>query len=375
MTAQRVPGAPRLIDWTGERCVPWAPDPPVIYEHYHRYLFASQLVRGRNVLDLASGEGFGAALLAEAALSVTGIDIEQLTIEHSRRNYSAENLEFTVADARELSQFEPATFGVVVAFELIEHLAEHDRLLSAIERVLTPDGIVVMSSPDRTVYSEARDFQNPFHVRELTSEELLSLLRGRFTNVQAWGQRLLGGSMIWQVDGGASGVDTVQRFMIERAGDDWHQAAGITAMYALAVASNGELPDSLPTTSWVVDAGDELLHAVGRAMAAEVAVRDELASVRDELRVVNDALANERETLASERRLTAVLEDRAAGDERTIAKLHSELANYQAMVVSSVTWQLFQSARRTVYRLLGGRESPLGKLLQKALRGLGRLIR
>jgi O-antigen biosynthesis protein len=367
MSARRVPGAPRLIDWTGERCVPWAPDPPVIYEHYHRYLFASALVRGRNVLDLASGEGFGAALLAESALSVTGVDIEDQAIEHSRGNYSAENLEFRVADARELSAFEPGSFGAVVAFELIEHLAEHDQLLAAIERVLTPDGILIISTPDRTAYSDDRDFQNPFHVRELTSEELLSMLRSRFANVRAWGQRLANGSTIWPFGAAASDVEAGQRFIIERDGDDWRQASGIQAMYAIAVASNGPIPHT-PPSSWLVDASDELVHLAERARASELAIGDQLGSVQRELLTAGDMLANER-------RLVAVMEDRAAGDDQTIVKLQSELADYRLMVESSVTWQLFQRCRRVLYGILGGRETPVAKLLQKALRGIGRLVR
>ena len=47
----------RLIEWTGERCVPWTGDLQVVYEHYHRYLLARPLVEGKRVLDLASGEG------------------------------------------------------------------------------------------------------------------------------------------------------------------------------------------------------------------------------------------------------------------------------------------------------------------------------
>jgi Methyltransferase domain len=101
--------------------------------------------------------------------------------------------------------------------------------------------------------------------------------------------------------------------------------------------------------------------------AALIEQGKKLEGIRRELLAVGDSLANER-------RLTAALEDRAAGDERTIAKLQSELTNYQSMVQSSVTWQLFQRARRVAYGLLGGRESPLGRLLQKALRGIGRLI-
>ena len=54
----------RLIEWTGERCVPWSDEVQGIYEHLHRYHFAASLAEGKHVLDLASGEGYGSALLA-----------------------------------------------------------------------------------------------------------------------------------------------------------------------------------------------------------------------------------------------------------------------------------------------------------------------
>ena len=41
MSLQRRAAAPRLIEWTGERCVPWAPDVQVVYEHFHRYIWAA----------------------------------------------------------------------------------------------------------------------------------------------------------------------------------------------------------------------------------------------------------------------------------------------------------------------------------------------
>ena len=79
--------APRLIGWTGERCVPWTDDVQVIYEHYHRYAIAARFVRGKRVLDLACGEGYGTALLAAHAAEVVGVDIDQTTVEHARQNY------------------------------------------------------------------------------------------------------------------------------------------------------------------------------------------------------------------------------------------------------------------------------------------------
>ena len=77
MLPRQVKGAPRLIEWTGERCVPWAPDVQVVYEHLHRYLWARRLVGGRRVLDLASGEGFGSAILSEEAEEVVGFEIDE----------------------------------------------------------------------------------------------------------------------------------------------------------------------------------------------------------------------------------------------------------------------------------------------------------
>jgi SAM-dependent methyltransferase len=359
VSVQRVRDAPRLIEWTGERCVPWAPDPPVIYEHFHRYLFASRLVGGRDVLDLASGEGFGAALLAGAARSVVGIDIDERTVEHSRLNYAVDNLRFEVGDARDLSQFEPRSFGAVVAFELIEHMAEHDQMLGAIDRVLAADGVLIISSPNKQAYSDERDFQNPYHVHELTLAELLALLKGRFTNVSAWAQRTIGGSLLSPLEQAAPAANELQRFSIERSDGDWRVVDEPSPMYVIALASNGELPGS-SLESLLVDAGEELI----KTHISERGARHQLESVTSQLLSVGDELGNER-------RFTAALQERAFGDEQTIVRLQNDLATIEG----SVSWQLFQRTRRLLYGRLGGRESPIGQLLQKCLRTIGRLTR
>lgn len=294
MSVQRIRDAPRLIEWTGERCVPWAPDPPLIYEHFHRYLFAARLVGGRDVLELASGEGFGAALLAESARSVIGVDVDEQTVEHSTLNYSGDNLEFKVADARELTEFAPQQFGAVVAFELIEHLAEHDQMLEAIKRVLAPDGILIISTPDRQAYSDAREYENPYHVRELTSEEAHDLLRSHFGHVTTWAQRTIGGSLLSPLEGPAPESDALQRFIIERSDGDWRLVDGAPPMYVIGVASNAELP-AMPRQSLLVDAGDDLLKVGEQARASEHAAREELeVAARD----LTTATTNQEQMLA-----------------------------------------------------------------------------
>src|SRR6266566_5284789 len=110
----------RLIEWTGERCVPWADDVQLVYEHLHRYHFAAQVVAGKRVLDLASGEGFGGAILAEHAAEIVGVDVDPRTIEHSRRTYGRRNLSFVEGSMVDRPTLPDGPFDVVTCFEAIE---------------------------------------------------------------------------------------------------------------------------------------------------------------------------------------------------------------------------------------------------------------
>ena len=76
-----------MLEWTGERFLPWRNDPTLAYEHLHRYFYAAEFARGKNVLDLASGEGYGTNLLAQVAQRVVGVDIAAEAIEHATERY------------------------------------------------------------------------------------------------------------------------------------------------------------------------------------------------------------------------------------------------------------------------------------------------
>ena len=120
---ERNAGTRRLIDWTGERCVPWGVEASLVYEHFHRYMWAARFLEGRRVLDLGSGEGFGAAILASVAREVVGADIDAAAVEHARLRYGRPGLSYETASALDLSRFERGSFDAVVAFEMIEHVA------------------------------------------------------------------------------------------------------------------------------------------------------------------------------------------------------------------------------------------------------------
>jgi tRNA/tmRNA/rRNA uracil-C5-methylase (TrmA/RlmC/RlmD family) len=58
-------------------------------EHLHRYFFARAFARGKDVLDIASGEGYGSAYLAKVARSVVGVEINPESVAHASENIQA----------------------------------------------------------------------------------------------------------------------------------------------------------------------------------------------------------------------------------------------------------------------------------------------
>jgi len=84
-----------------------------------------------------------------------------------------------------------ASFDLVVSFETLEHVAAQEALVAGFARVLSADGVLVISSPDKRTYSDATGFHNEFHVRELYRDELLALLQAHFPHVRLYGQKLL----------------------------------------------------------------------------------------------------------------------------------------------------------------------------------------
>jgi SAM-dependent methyltransferase len=343
----RRPGAPRLIEWTGERLVPWAHDAQVAYEHFHRYLWAQPLVADRRVLDLASGEGFGSALLADSARSVTGVDIDEQTVEHSRQNYAAPNLEFRVASATDLSAFEDGAFDAVVAFEMIEHVADQDAVVAEVARVLAPDGLLVISTPERQAYSDDREFVNPFHARELSRDEFTALLHSRFGAIALFAQRTAAGSRIEALEPPANGGHLAVR--IEWSDGEWRPAGPPAPLYLVAVAAPASLPE-LAAESTLSDFGVELIaeHEERRAQL-------------------------EREFLAERQRLIAELGERA----RESAEAHARAQRAEdelAEMRRSVSWQLVDRARRALDRFVPPGSPPrraLSALLVRVGRHLG----
>jgi SAM-dependent methyltransferase len=228
-----------IMAFTGERFTPECVR-EIWYEHWHRYVFARAVARGKRVLDAACGEGYGSAVLADVAASVVGIDIAPQAIAHAQSRYGTRaNLRFHQGDCTMLD-VSPGSFDVVVSFETLEHVAAQDRLIAGFARALTEDGILIVSSPDRRTYSDVSGFRNEFHVRELYRDELLALLQPHFAHLRLYGQKLLFQSAIWALDATPQSVESATT---TGNGREMQPGLGYDPLYFIAVCSRQPLPD------------------------------------------------------------------------------------------------------------------------------------
>lgn len=196
------------MEFTGERYVPTEAG-EIRHEHLHRYAWCARLVEGKDVLDIACGEGYGSAMLARRANSVVGVDIDDNAVSHARATYpDIPGLRFVQGNAAQIPMADNSV-DVLVSFETIEHHDRHREMLSEIRRVLRPDGLLVMSSPNRTVYTELAGHHNEFHVKELDFAEFDAVLREQFGDIRYFGQRLAVGSSIFTLQGAEASAQEV----------------------------------------------------------------------------------------------------------------------------------------------------------------------
>lgn len=270
------------LEFTGERFTPECVR-EIWYEHWHRYVFARAFAQGKRVLDAACGEGYGSAMLAASAASVLGMDIAESAVAHARQRYARHaNLRFEQGDCTALSCGD-AQFDLVVSFETLEHVAAQEALIAGFARALSPDGLLIVSSPDKRTYSEKSGFRNEFHVRELYREELLALLQPHFPFVRLYGQKLLFQSAIWALDGGVGAAHVATSRQGEpRSGFDYEP------LYYIAVCGCRPLPEGLPQLALFGDAEESVYahynHEIRKNMGAGQRIAQleaELAALRE----------------------------------------------------------------------------------------------
>jgi SAM-dependent methyltransferase len=178
------PAAATSLSNNGERMVPEESDPTTFWEHIHRYQFASRLVADAEVLDVACGEGYGShALCLAGAASVTGVDVSPGACLHAARKYNVR----TVAGSAEMLPIATGSIDVIVSFETVEHVPHPRAFVQECRRVLRPDGVLVISTPNKDAYT-AHCPDNPFHCSEMGKSDFTAMLSGEFRHLRLYTQ-------------------------------------------------------------------------------------------------------------------------------------------------------------------------------------------
>jgi SAM-dependent methyltransferase len=170
--------------------------------HLGRYTWSVPIVKGRRqIIDIACGAGYGSKLIADAHpdAEVLGVDYDERAIEHAQNSYQAPNLRYVSGN---IVRWETRAgeglgeFDCVLSFDTIEHLLHREIALINFAENLTPDGILLLSTP----CGKPEDKLNPgweHHKIEYSFYSLHNLLKRFFGTVLHTADKTLPNQEFW----------------------------------------------------------------------------------------------------------------------------------------------------------------------------------
>jgi SAM-dependent methyltransferase len=340
-----------LAEFTGERVIPGQVDADLWNEHFARYLFASRLARGKRVVDLGSGSGYGSAALAEQAVHVTGVEISSEGVEYAQEHFGSSKVQFVCASATETG-LDKSAYDLAVAFEVIEHLSNWGDLLREAKRLLKPGGQFVVSTPNRDYYAESRRLvgPNPFHEHEFDFAEFDTALRDVFPYVSLFVQNH-SEAVVFQPLGKHAGAE----LRMEKGTAQTEGAHFFLAVCALSPQIGSPAFVYLPSAANVLREREHHIQKLEEELAQKtewleknVAEHAGLVKVHDQLKdelearnrwaeELNQQLAAKGERVAA---LQQELEAEHAAASETVARYESKITELEADVAEKAQWAI-----------------------------------
>jgi len=331
-----------MDEFTGERVVPGQVEPDLWNEHVARYAFAARFAPGRRLLDAGCGMGYGSAHLARAGASVVGLDVAREAMESAARTYTS--LSFVQGSCSALP-FTAAAFEVVVAFEVIEHLHQQPAFIAECRRVLTPDGLLIVSTPNTLYYAESRAEAgpNPYHEHEFEAAEFQAALQAQFAHVALLLQNRTECFAFYPPEGWHGGE------IVAEAGADRIDQAN----FFVALCSNAPLPAHepllyIPRVANLLREREQHI----RKLESELAQKEQwLAAAREERdKALHHAAITESALEESNRWAERISTDLAAAGQR-IVELQAEFTAEQQRAQESIDALDAENRKKTEWAL------------------------
>ena len=125
-----------------------------------RHRFAYELVESyatenARLLDIGSGEGYGATIAGRYVAEYVGVDVSQTAVDAAQARYGGQNVSFGAIRDNTFPS-EADRFDLLISFQVIEHVDDVSQYLSEIRRVAVDGATLLITTPNRTLRLRSR---------------------------------------------------------------------------------------------------------------------------------------------------------------------------------------------------------------------------
>ena len=134
-----------------------SPFKDLLYLNEPRFRFFEKHVsswKGKRVLDLGCGGGFVSEELARRGASVVGVDPASALLDVARAHARESDLaiDYCVGTGESIPA-QDSEFDIVVCVDVLEHVADLDKVLIEVRRVLKPGGLFLYDTINKNTFS------------------------------------------------------------------------------------------------------------------------------------------------------------------------------------------------------------------------------
>jgi SAM-dependent methyltransferase len=154
------------------------PNPLINFLFWQRVQKVVQYLEGRkpfrHVMDFGCGGGVMLPFLSQIAQTVVALDIdlEPITKMQSLINFSP-SIEILDGQQHPLDSFKPASFDLILALDVLEHVDDLDLTLQQLGSLLIPGGEIIVCGPTENIFYQlgrkfaGSDYSGDYHVRNI----------------------------------------------------------------------------------------------------------------------------------------------------------------------------------------------------------------